>query len=92
MRLFKRKKKNREKERLEEKRKLSKRGLGQEARNAIIVIMLFALAFLNIVSFFDKAGYVGRYFLQGINYLFGAAKYLTPLIFIVAALSILARL
>ena len=81
----KRKKKDQEKK---EKKKI----LSRQAKNAIAVILLFALAFLSGVAFFDKAGIAGRYFLKGSLWLLGGGAYLIPLFFIIAAVSVLAQL
>jgi DNA segregation ATPase FtsK/SpoIIIE, S-DNA-T family len=69
-----------------------KKTLGRRAKNTIIVIILFAISFLNIAAFFNKAGILGKYFLQGSTWLLGGGKFLVPLFFITAALAILARL
>ncbi len=75
-----------------EEKKIKKKTLGRRAKNTIIVIILFALSFLSIAAFWNKAGVIGEYFIKGTNWFLGGGAYLIPLVFIVTALSILSRL
>ena len=72
--------------------KPKKRALEKRARNTILVIILFALTLLTVVAFFGQAGVFGQYFLKGLDWLLGGGKYLTPFVFLTAALSVLAHL
>jgi S-DNA-T family DNA segregation ATPase FtsK/SpoIIIE len=83
-------KKERNQGKPEEKKKKDK-AIGRKAKNAIVVVILFALALLSLVAFFGKAGIAGTRFVQGIGWLLGVGKFSIPLFFFIGAFSILRR-
>ena len=91
------KKKNREEFRKEknqgksEEKKKKDKAIGRKAKNAIVVVVLFALALLSLVAFFGKAGIIGMRFVQSIGWLLGVGKFSIPLFFFIGAFSIIRR-
>ncbi len=79
-------KKKKDKKDSDEKKKIS---LDQRAKSAILAISCFAVALFSIVAFFNKAGTIGHYFVEGANWLLGGGKYLIPLFFIAGGLAII---
>jgi len=75
----------------EAKGKSSKKGEGdefrsylkEETKNGILIVIFSALALFLIFCLFGWAGFLGQRVKIGLDYLFGWAKYLVPVIFIV---------
>jgi DNA segregation ATPase FtsK/SpoIIIE, S-DNA-T family len=88
----KKKKKKTIKDKKTEKKEKKKKPLGRKAKNAIYIVILFALTLLSLVAFVGAAGVVGESFIKAITWLLGGAKYLVPVFFLVAAVSILRRI
>ena len=68
------------------KEKLSKEEqplLNPETRRGIIIVLLFLIAILSILSFFDLAGSVGEFIRDVLSMVFGWAAYLFPIILVV---------
>jgi len=85
-------KKHKKERKDKEEKKSKKKTLSRRTKNTIVVIILFALSFLSIAAFWNKAGMAGEYFIKGAHWLLGGGVYLIPLIFVVTALSVLSRL
>ncbi len=72
------------------KRKLKKRfTLPDEVKEKIVGVLLVLAALLIGLSFFEKAGKGGQYFMTGARFLLGQAVFLTPLILVLAGLALL---
>jgi len=63
--------------------------LPQEVKQMILGVILILLAILIALSFFDKAGKAGLYFMKAGRFLVGETVFLIPLIFILGGLSLL---
>ena len=64
-------------------------GLRAETIHSIWAIICLGFCFLLILSLFDKAGLAGVYIHRGLDFLFGRAVFLAPLVFLFAAISFL---
>ena len=82
------KKKKRKFKRFYEERK-KRFALPQEIKQMIFGVVLILLAVLVGLSFFDKAGKGGKYFMEGSIFLLGKTVFLIPLIFILGGIILL---
>jgi len=72
-----------------EEEKNKKRWLSQETKNSILAIILFAIAILSALSFFNQSGTVGQYFYKGLLYILGIVAFLFPLVLVLSGISFL---
>jgi len=86
--MSKKQKKNQKKER--EKNKKSSSAftitLPERTKKWILGVVIFVLAIIVALSFFDKAGVAGSMVMQGLTFLIGKAVFLVPLIFAVGGI------
>ncbi len=64
-------------------------GLKEETKHSIWAIVCLGVALFFILSIFGKAGMVGTYVDKGLDFLFGGAVFLVPVLFIFVAISFL---
>ncbi len=64
-------------------------GLQTETKQGILAIISLVLGVFVLLARFDKAGLVGQYSYQGLDFLFGAGYFLIPLVFFVIGISFL---
>jgi S-DNA-T family DNA segregation ATPase FtsK/SpoIIIE len=85
------KKKKRIKNGAERKRKNKFRGfaLPQEAKRIIFAVLMILAAVLVSLSFFEKAGKAGEFFMRSGRFLIGESIFLVPLIFLLIGLAFL---
>src|SRR3989344_7815229 len=72
-----------------EEEKNKKQWLSQETKNSILAIILFAIAILSALSFFNQSGTVGQYFYKGLLYILGIVAFLFPLVLVLSGISFL---
>ena len=82
-------KKDLKKKKLKKKLKKKEVSLHYGTKKGIIVVLCFTFALLSILSYFNKAGVFGIYFLKISKILFGKGFFLIPLGFILGALAII---
>ena len=66
----------------EQEKELAKKvdlGISAATKSSIWVVVLFALAALSMMAFFEAAGAFGQYFVRAVEFLFGRAGFLIPL-------------
>lgn len=73
----------------QEKKKHREPALSPETRSSILVIIFGMLGVLSLLVFFDQAGQAGRLFKRGVDFLFGQAAFLVPVILFGTALAAL---
>ncbi|OHB20689.1 MAG: hypothetical protein A2666_01495, partial [Parcubacteria group bacterium RIFCSPHIGHO2_01_FULL_47_10b] len=64
-------------------------GISSATKSSILVVLLFVLALLSMLAFFDKAGAAGEYFVRAVEFLFGRAGFLIPLTFFGGGIAVL---
>lgn len=69
-------------------RKIIRFNLPEETKRSIWAVFLFLVAAIITLSFFDKAGAVGRALIKATPFLIGKATFALPLLFILGALSL----
>jgi S-DNA-T family DNA segregation ATPase FtsK/SpoIIIE len=57
-----------------------------EIKHAILGVLMILTSILIVLSFFEKAGKAGDYFMQGANFLGGLTVFILPLVFILGGL------
>jgi len=62
--------------------------LPREIKQMIFGVLLILIAIITGLSFFDKAGKAGQYFMKGSRFLIGETVFLAPLIFILAGFTL----
>jgi len=72
-----------------DKEKKKRFALPQEIKHMILGVILILLAILVALSFFEKAGKAGLYFMKGAKLLIGNTVFLIPLIFVLAGIAFL---
>jgi len=82
-------KKRKFKKRFEKERKRSRFSLPEEIKQIILGVLMILVAIIVGLSFFDKAGKAGLYFMRASRFLVGEIVFLTPLIFILAGMVLL---
>ncbi len=65
-------------------------GLKEETKHSIWAIICFGVTLFFVLSLFGKAGMVGFYVDKALDFLFGSAVFLAPLLFFFVAISFLA--
>lgn len=83
----KQKKKNADREKEQKEPKVP--ALSPETRSSILVVVFGALGLLSLLAFFDRAGLAGEWFKRGVDFLFGRAAFLVPVILFGSAIAAL---
>lgn len=65
--------------------------LASEVKRSVAAIFLFALAFVIVLGFWDKAGVVGKNFDKAVSLLVGWAKWIFPLFLVIAGIILLLK-
>jgi len=66
--------------------------LQPETKNGVLIILLAVLAVISVLSYFDKAGVLGEYFLKTFTFLFGWGYFLIPAVLLLSVFSLLKSL
>lgn len=82
----KKRKKDFRRERQEKKKYLN---INEETKHGVIVVILITLAVIFLLSFWSAGGVLGKYLLDGSDFVFGKCLWLVPIAFVAAALAIL---
>jgi len=83
------KKKRKLKKRFIKERKRSRFSLPEEIKQIILGVLMILIAIIVGLSFFDKAGKAGFYFMKVSRFLVGETVFLIPLIFVLGGLALL---
>ena len=77
------------KQKLKKKKGVKKSALRSGTKKSIVAVACFALAIISLLSFFNGAGPLGRYFLKICRLLFGQGAFLVPLSFLIIGLAVI---
>ncbi len=79
-----------EKDKKNEQEEEREPALSPETRSSILVVIFGAVGILSLLAFFDNAGQAGSLFKRAVDFLFGQAAFVVPLVFFGAAIAALA--
>ncbi len=82
-------KKRKFKKGFERKEKRSRFALPDETKQMIFGVLMILIAIIISLSFFEKAGRAGQFFMRGTRFLIGETVFLIPLIFVLGGLVLL---
>lgn len=71
---------------------VKKIGLHPETKNGILIVLLVVLIVISILSYFNRAGVLGEYFLKTFTVLFGWGYFLIPTVLLFSVFSLLKSL
>ena len=72
---------------VEKAKKPSRFSLPHEIKRLIWMVLMFLIAVLVVLSFFDLAGTAGNYFVKASTFLFGKAMFVLPLVLVLGGLA-----